>query len=208
MNPFARTVYSTGLNTSLSSTATGKGCGICVTATYVWVVTSVSGGTDILITRYAKDMSGAQTMTISGTAYTGDIRSVTGTDSILYVKSGTTATQMLQYTISGTTATRGSDITLNNALETFPVLFDGTNFFQQQITTFKKWAVGGGADTSESRTMGEGGSSLTNAAEDSTRAIIGIENVNTNELAIARFNWKNETTADRGYIELIRVEKI
>lgn len=108
--------YYNGVFASLTETGSDIGsgttwAGVCAGTTYVYVAVENSANSNIAIYRFAKDLSGETTMTISGTASTNNGK-LAGNDTVLYVSEESTSTNVKPYTISGTTATRGTDFAI------------------------------------------------------------------------------------------------
>lgn len=106
--------------------------GVVAGDTYVWVIALNTAGSDILIRRYAKDLTGAQNMTISGSAET-TLGPALGNDSAIYVQSGTlggSSTQWKSYSISGTTATNTGNVVRSDSVSRVTGgFFDGTSLY-------------------------------------------------------------------------------
>lgn len=108
--------------------------GITAGDTYVWITNQDTAGTNISIKRYAKDLTGLQNMTISGSAETVLGPSL-GNDSVLYIQSGS-STQWKSFTISGTTATNAGNVVRSDSDGTITGgFFDGTSLYVADYNT-------------------------------------------------------------------------
>lgn len=196
-NYYTSTAVSNFNNTGSSSS--GQYASVAMGTTYIWIASLNSGGTDILITRYASDLTGAQVMTISGTANT-DIGHMCGNDSVLYVgKTGATATVAV-YTISGTTATRGADITLGDTGATrVGMWFDGTDIIYATASAIKRYTTAGSLVNSLTRTYVTG--SITTG-----RFAFGFAYRSTADIFLLVMNSDSETTNPTGDLEGIAVD--
>lgn len=182
--------------------------GLMVGATYVWLVGRASGGGDIRIVRFNKDLTGAQVMTISGTANTDVQVSVTGDDSTLYVKSATSSTRLAVYTISGTTATRGSDISLTSGGDDM-CISDGLKFYsfaKGSPSSFRRYALSGGAaEATITRHLAEADNLSIN--DGSGMSLIGFNSYNTNTFIVFLIHLEELGTTDRYIIDALLVDK-
>lgn len=181
------------------SSSSGQYASVAMGTTYIWIASLNVGGTDILITRYASDFTGAQVMTISGTANT-DIGHMCGNDSVLYVgKTGATATVAV-YTISGTTATRGADITLGDTGATrVGMWFDGTDIVYATTSAIKRYTVAGSLVNSLTRNYVTG--SLA-----SGRFAFGFAYRSTADIFLLVMNSDSEASNPTGDLEGIAVD--
>lgn len=182
--------------------------GLMVGATYVWLVGRATGGGDIRIVRFAKDLTGAQVMTISGTANTDLHVSVTGDDSTLYVKSATSSTRLAVYTISGTTATRGADISLTSGGDDM-CIYDGSKFYsfaKGSPSSFRRYAfAGGAAEATITRHLAEADNLAIN--DGSGMSLIGFNSYNTNTFIVFLIHLEELGTTDRYVIDALLVDK-
>lgn len=98
-------------------------------------------------------------MTVSGTApsNTAVDHPIFTDGTYLYISDGATIGNLKQYSISGTTLTFVATIAFTS-FAAAAAFCDGTNVFQSDGTTFRKWALAGGA-VSSSRTTLQGGTS-------------------------------------------------
>jgi len=181
------------------SSSSNQYASVAMGTTYIWIASLNVGGTDILITRYASDFTGAQVMTISGTANT-DIGHMCGNDSVLYVgKTGATATVAV-YTISGTTATRGADITLGDTGATrVGMFFDGTDIIYATTSAIKRYTVAGSLVNSLTRNYVTG--SLATG-----RFAFGFSYRSTADIYLLVMNSDSEASNPTGDLEGIAVD--
>lgn len=188
------------LTASVGFTGSSQYAGIAVGASYVWRACLNNAGTDILITRYNRDLTGATTMTISGSANT-DIGHMCGDDNTLYIgKTGVTATVAV-YTISGTTATRGSDITLgDNGLTRVGMFFNGTNIVYATDSAIKTYTPAGSLVASISRQYVTGSIAT-------GRFIFGIGYRSTADIYLLVYNSDSESAVPVGDMEGIAADQ-
>lgn len=182
--------------------------GLMVGATYVWLVGRATGGSDIRIVRFAKDLTGAQVMTISGTANTDTQVSVTGDDSTLYVKSATSSTRLAVYNISGTTATRASDISLTSGGDDM-CISDGSKFYSfasGSPSSFRRYALtGGAAEATIARHLAEADNLAINNGNG--MSLIGFNSYDTNRFITFLIHLEELGTTDQYIIDALLVDK-
>lgn len=196
-NYYTSTAVSNFNNTG--SSASSQYASVAMGTTYIWIASLNGGGTDILITRYASDLTGAQVMTISGAANV-DIGHMCGNDNVLYVgKIGATATVAV-YTISGTTATRGADITLGDTGATrVGMWFDGTDIVYATTSAIKRYTVAGSLVNSLTRYYVTG--SLATG-----RFVFGFAYRSTADIFLLVLNSDSEASNPTGDLEGIAVD--
>jgi len=132
----------------------GKGSGLCVGTTYVWLSVIDDAETDIKIYRYDLDLTNQTSITISGSALGAGVSKMAGDDNNLWLAAITASTTVATYSISGTTATRGSDITIGDGGNTVSgFYYDGTDLNYSIATAIKRYDTTGTLQGTSTQTI-------------------------------------------------------
>lgn len=126
--------YYTGTSVAITGfyNASNNGNSMYATASYVYVVGRNDTTSYIDVRRYAKDLTGATTLTVPAVAYTTTYR-VVGDDTQFWV--ARSSTSVLKYTISGTTVTAGTGFTQTSSDNWQGAYFNGTDIIAYQQTS-------------------------------------------------------------------------
>ncbi len=145
-----------GGNGGVLVTGTGRTAYGAMIGQYLYVI-AYDGSANRIHRIDSQAIATAATITVSGTAVSvANIDHPIFTDgTFLYISDGSTATNLLKYSISGTTITYVATISFTSFVATAAAWCDGTNVYQTDGTTLRKWALAGGA-TSATRTTVQG----------------------------------------------------